>query len=58
MLPMALLDLVTAGIWHFLAHGIARWILCSLLVVVPYVLLGRGLTQGWKLEKRVYRFAE
>jgi NADH-quinone oxidoreductase subunit H len=58
MLPMALLDLVTAGIWHFLAHGIARWILCSLLVVVPYVLLGCGLTQGWKLEKRVYRFAE
>jgi NADH-quinone oxidoreductase subunit H len=58
MLPMALINLVTAGIWHFLAQGILRWIVCGVLVVVSYVLLGRGLTQGWKLEKRIYRFAE
>jgi NADH-quinone oxidoreductase subunit H len=58
MLPMALLNLVTAGAWRFLPHGVLRWFVCGLLVVVPYVLLGRGLTQGWKLEKRVYRFAE
>jgi NADH-quinone oxidoreductase subunit H len=57
MLPMALLNLVTAGVWHFLPPGVLRWGVCSLLVVVPYVLLGRGL-QGWKLEKRVYQFAE
>jgi NADH-quinone oxidoreductase subunit H len=57
MLPMALLNLVTAGVWHFLPQGVLRWFVCGLLVVVPYVLLGRGL-QGWKLEKRVYRFAE
>jgi NADH-quinone oxidoreductase subunit H len=57
MLPMALLNLVTAGIWHFLPEGVLRWAICGFLVVVPYVLLGRGL-QGWKLEKRVYRFAE
>jgi NADH-quinone oxidoreductase subunit H len=58
MLPMALINLVTAGVWHFLSEGVFRWFICSLLVVVPYILLGRGLTQGWKLEKRVYRFAE
>jgi NADH-quinone oxidoreductase subunit H len=58
MLPMALLNLVTAGVWRFLPEGVLRWIVCSLLVVVPYVLLGRGLMRGWKLEKRVYRFAE
>jgi NADH-quinone oxidoreductase subunit H len=58
MLPMALLNLVTAGVWHFLPQGVSRWVVCGLLVVVPYVLLGRGLTHGWKLEKRVYRFAE
>jgi NADH-quinone oxidoreductase subunit H len=58
MLPMALLNLVTAGVWHFLPQGVLRWLVCGLLVVVPYVLLGRGLTQGWKLEERVYRFAE
>jgi NADH-quinone oxidoreductase subunit H len=58
MLPMALLNLVTAGTWHFLPQGVLRWIVCGLLVIVPFVLLGRGLMQGWKLEKRVYRFAE
>jgi NADH-quinone oxidoreductase subunit H len=58
MLPMALLNLVTAGVWRFLPQGVLRWFVCGLLVVVPYVLLGRGLAQGWKLEKRVYRFAE
>jgi NADH-quinone oxidoreductase subunit H len=57
MLPMALLNLVTAGVWHFLPGSMLRWVVCSLLVVIPYVLLGRGL-QGWKLKKRVYRFAE
>ena len=58
MLPMALLNLVTAGVWRFLPQGLLRWFVCTLLVVVPYVLLGRGLAQGWRLEKRVYRFAE
>jgi NADH-quinone oxidoreductase subunit H len=58
MLPMALVNLVTAGVWVFLPRGILRWLVCSLLVVVPYVLLGRGLTRGWKLEKRVYWYAE
>jgi NADH-quinone oxidoreductase subunit H len=58
MLPIALLNLVTAGVWHFLPQGALRWVVCSLLVAVPYVLLGRGLMHGWKLEKRVYQFAE
>lgn len=58
MLPMALLNLVTVAVWHFLPQGVLRWFACGLLVVVPYILLGRGLTRGWKLEKRVYRFAE
>jgi NADH-quinone oxidoreductase subunit H len=58
MLPMALLNLVTTGVWRFLAHGALRWFVCSLLVVVPYVLLSRSLKRGWRLEKRVYRFAE
>jgi NADH-quinone oxidoreductase subunit H len=58
MLPMGLLNLVTAGVWHFMPQGILRWLICILMVIVPYVLLGRGLMQGRKLEERVYRFAE
>ncbi|HXC94148.1 MAG TPA: NADH-quinone oxidoreductase subunit NuoH [Edaphobacter sp.] len=58
MLPMALINLITVGIWHFMQQGILRWLICSVIVIASYVLLGRGLTQGWKLEKRIYRFAE
>jgi NADH-quinone oxidoreductase subunit H len=58
MLPMALLNLVTTAVWHFLAQGVVRWIVCVLLIVVAYVLLGHSLMQGSRLEKRVYRFAE
>src|SRR5580704_3656141 len=43
MLPMSLINLVTAGVWHFLPQGVLRWLVCSVLVVVPYILLGRGL---------------
>ena len=58
MLPMALINLVTATIWHFMPPGPARWLVCAILVAVPYLLLGRGLMQSKKLEKRIYRFAE
>jgi NADH-quinone oxidoreductase subunit H len=58
MLPMGLLNLVNVGVWSFLPHGLSRWLVCSILVVVPYVLLGRGLVQSKNLEKRVYRFAD
>jgi NADH-quinone oxidoreductase subunit H len=58
MLPMALINLVTVGVWHFMPAGILRWPVCAAMVVVPYVLLGRGLIRSNKLEKRVYRFAE
>jgi NADH-quinone oxidoreductase subunit H len=58
MLPMGLLNLVNVAVWHFLPSGLSRWLVCAVLVVVPYLLLGRGLMQSKKLEKRVYRFAD
>jgi len=58
MLPMALLNIFTAGVWHFMPAGIARWLLCSALLLAPCLLLSRGLKQGRKLQVRTYRFAE
>lgn len=58
MLPMTLINLFAAAVWHFSGPGIWRWVICSLLVVLPYVGLGRGLTGKKKLAPRVYRFAE
>jgi NADH-quinone oxidoreductase subunit H len=58
MLPMALLNLVTTGIWRFMPSGPVRWLVCAVLIIVPYILLGRGLMRSNKLEKRIYQFAE
>ena len=59
MLPMALLNIVVAGLWHFAAQagwniGV-RWLVCAALLLVPYLLFGRALET--KFGKRLYRYA-
>jgi NADH-quinone oxidoreductase subunit H len=58
MLPMALLNLLTAAVWHFMPVGILRWLVCAAMVVVPFIVLGRGLRREKKFEVRSYRYAE
>src|SRR5437016_861523 len=58
MLPMALINIAAAGLWFFLPAGIDRWAVCSAMLIVPYVLLGRGLMGGKLFTKRTYRYAE
>ncbi|MGC2636234.1 MAG: NADH-quinone oxidoreductase subunit NuoH [Acidobacteriaceae bacterium] len=67
MLPMSLIVIFSAGVWRFLPHAVAgsaplglvvRWLVCALLILVPYVALARALEHGRHIEKRTYRFAE
>jgi len=58
MLPMALINLVTAGIWHLLGPGLSRWFICAILVLGPYCILGRALFQAKNVGKRIYQYAE
>ena len=62
MLPMALLNLVVAGAWRFLGEGPlggwVRWIICSLVLLTAYVLLGRVLMRNQNLGPRSYRYAD
>lgn len=58
MLPLALINLLTAAVWHFMPAGLPRWLVCGALVVGPYLLLGRGLMGGKQVGKRIYRYAE
>ena len=61
MLPMTLINVVVAGLWHFskqwdLPGGVpVRWLTCAALIAVPYVLLGRAVEP--RTGKRVYRYA-
>src|SRR5437016_4153012 len=58
MLPLALINIVAAGLWRFLPAGPGRWMVCSALILVPYVLLCRGLAGGQQFAKRTYQYAE
>lgn len=58
MIPMALINMFTAGVWHFMGPGLARWFISAVLVAGPYLLLGRGLMESKHLGKRTYRFVE
>jgi NADH-quinone oxidoreductase subunit H len=59
MLPMALLNIIVAGVWHFTGRegwNVAlRWLVCGGILVVPYFLLGRAFES--KVAKREYRYA-
>jgi NADH-quinone oxidoreductase subunit H len=64
LLPMSLLNLLVAAVWHYTAEwdftgaGPLRWLLCAVLIALPYNWLGRTLSGSKKLTLRVYRFAE
>jgi NADH-quinone oxidoreductase subunit H len=58
MLPMTLLNIVDAGIWHLMPAGPGRWIVCSALLLIAFVLLGRGIESGSKIHVRSYRYAD
>jgi NADH-quinone oxidoreductase subunit H len=58
MLPMTLLNLVVAGSWRFFGDGWVRWVVCSLVLLGSYALLGRALMRKQGLGPRSYRYAD
>ena len=58
MLPMTLVVILSAGIWRFLPPGLLRWVICAVPIAGLYLVLGRALTGGQRIQKRIYRFAE
>jgi NADH-quinone oxidoreductase subunit H len=58
MLPMTLINVFVAGVWHFMPAGVLRWLVCAIMLIVPAFLLSRGLKQGKKFAVRTYRFAD
>jgi len=58
MLPLALINIVVAGIWFYLGHDWQRWPICAVILVCAYAALGRALMRPQQFGKRVYRYAE
>ena len=57
LLPMGLVNILAAGIWHYLSFPLSL-IFPALILGVSFVALSRLAPSGTHLEKRVYRYAE
>lgn len=58
ILPLALLDLIVTAIWRFLGSGWQQWVVCSAILIVAYVVMGRLAFTVKHIGPRRYRFAE
>jgi NADH-quinone oxidoreductase subunit H len=58
ILPMALLNMLVAGVWHFIPNAISRWLVCTAILAVPFIFLSLSLKRKKRLLVRTYRFAE
>jgi NADH-quinone oxidoreductase subunit H len=58
VIPFTLLNLVNVAVWRFMGEGWARWIVCSAIVVIPYVAMSRAGLRRRNIAPRSYRYAE
>jgi NADH-quinone oxidoreductase subunit H len=58
LLPMTLLNLVVAGVWRFMGEGVLRWVVCSAILLLVYVIAGRAGMRRKHFGPRSYRYAE
>jgi NADH-quinone oxidoreductase subunit H len=58
ILPLCLLNVLVTALWHFLGVGWERWVFCSLILALAYILMGLGGMRGMKVGPRRYRYAE
>ena len=58
VLPMCLLNLFVAALWRFMGEGLLRWVVCSALLILAYVVVGRAEMHRKNYGPRSYRYAE
>lgn len=58
VIPMTLLNLLVAALWRFMGEGLLRWVVCSLILILVYVVAGRAGMRKKHFGPRSYRYAE
>ncbi len=58
VLPFTLLDLFVTALWRFMGEGLLRWIVCSAILLVAYIIMGRVAMVRKHFGPRRYRYAE
>jgi NADH-quinone oxidoreductase subunit H len=58
VLPFTLLNLLVTALWRFMGEGWQRWVVCSIILVAAYVVMGRAAMRREHFGPRRYRYAE
>ena len=58
VIPMTLLNLFVAALWRFMGEGWLRWIVCSSILIVVYIVAARTGMRRKHFGPRSYRYAE
>ncbi|MCU0753323.1 MAG: NADH-quinone oxidoreductase subunit H [Akkermansiaceae bacterium] len=58
MIPMALLTLPAAAIWHFTGRGLLSWLVVLPLMLVPWVIVAFVFNKRLAASRRTYTFAD
>jgi len=58
VLPLSLLNLLVAAMWRFLGDGWERWVFCSAVLLVAYVVVGLQEMRSDHFGPRSYRYVE
>jgi len=58
VLPLCLLNLVVTALWRFMGEGILRWIVCTVILVGFYVVVGQASLRKDNIGPRRYRYAD
>jgi len=58
VLPFTMLNLFVAATWRFMGDGWLRWVVCSAVLVIAYVVMGRVGMSRKHFGPRSYRYAE
>jgi NADH-quinone oxidoreductase subunit H len=58
VLPFSLLNLMVTALWRFMGDGWERWVVCSAILIIAYVVMGRFSMLREHFGPRRYRYAE
>jgi len=58
VLPFTLLNLLVTALWRFMGEGWQRWVICTIILVGAYIVMGRLSMRGQHIGRRSYRYAE
>jgi NADH-quinone oxidoreductase subunit H len=58
VLPLTLLNLFVTALWRFLGFGWERWVICSAILILAYIVMGRVGMRREHFGPRSYRYAD